>query len=567
MSKNTKITRENLMDSTPEVSDVEDTPKPAVKAAAAKKESAPVKSQETKKEAPKASQSKKESSHHKDEQKHAAKSEESKVKAAPKKEESAAPKKDKEAKAPKKDKEVKAPKKDSHDEEAKLGRRDQPSKPAPKKDQKIKEISDLSDSESEDEKPKKQPLKKKEEKAAVPQKKSETSATNSKKVSFHEPESSAAEAKNKKVKTAVAVHEEKAKAVQKKTEKEAPAAAKKDESKLGKLKQALKKQESSSDEAEEEESEDGMEIESSEESEEEEKKPVQARKASAEKAAPARKASAEKAAPARKASAEKAAPAQRKASAEKPVVQEQPKFNTNRQDNGNSRFGPEFEVIVFGLPFSSSESDIRTHFSGCSDLKFVKVMMGQDGRPRGKAFIKFSSEKGMNAALALNGSNLGGRSISVELTDKMKGGQGAQNGNQNFGNRDFGNQGGQQQNGDAPENTNVMIKNLAFTVDEAKLQAVFSGCGPIKAVRICKNETGQSRGFGFVDFTSIESARNAIKKSNEKIDGRPVTVLYSKPRDPSAPRGGGNFVPRNNTFGAEKKGNLGQFTGETVDLE
>ncbi len=35
-----------------------------------------------------------------------------------------------------------------------------------------------------------------------------------------------------------------------------------------------------------------------------------------------------------------------------------------------------------------------------------------------------------------------------------------------------------------------------------------------------KNEEGQCKGFGFIDFINIEAAKNAIKKNGEKFKGR-----------------------------------------------
>lgn len=593
MGKNQKLTKENLLEDTPESSESEESVVPPKKVA----KEAPSKPQQKAPEAP-AKPAKEDGK----------KKSEKAQKEVPRKE-SGHSNKDEVPKAPKKDKpakkeEVAAPKKEEvpkkQKEEAKLGKRDAPSKvaAAPKKTERVREISSdsssshssSSESSDEEEKPKAPPKKeekapkkeekavkkeekavKKEEKTAPTSKKSDISAPESKKASFHESETAHVD-KNKKVKPS------------------APAAApkKEAESKVHKMKQALKKQESSeSEEMEVEEEDESMEV------EEEAPKP---RKASADKTAAPRKASAEKQAVPRKASAEKTA-VPRKASAEKIQATQPAQHHQNSHQNshqnqfqnqgrpafnrdnnaGNSRYGPQYEVIVFGLPFQSSEEDIRGHFGEIQDILNVKVMMGQDGRPRGKAFIKFGSEQSMNDALALNGSNLGGRNISVELTDKMKGdNQGGQGGFQGGNRQNF----QPRQNYQAgppehvPENTNVMVKNLAFSVDEAKLQNVFAGCGPIKQVRICKKEDGSSRGFGFIDFTSLESSKNALKKSGEKIDGRNIEVNYSRPRDPNAPRQGGfgggrpgGFGGRPGGFGAEKKGALTQFTGEAVELD
>lgn len=45
-----------------------------------------------------------------------------------------------------------------------------------------------------------------------------------------------------------------------------------------------------------------------------------------------------------------------------------------------------------------------------------------------------------------------------------------------------------------------------------------------------KNEEGRSKGFGFVDFYEIDSAKNAIKKSGSSLDGREITIDFALPR-------------------------------------
>ncbi len=51
------------------------------------------------------------------------------------------------------------------------------------------------------------------------------------------------------------------------------------------------------------------------------------------------------------------------------------------------------------------------------------------------------------------------------------------------------------------ESTNVIVRNLPFSYDEGQLQNLFEGCGEIVRTRIIKGEDGNSRGFGFVDFS------------------------------------------------------------------
>jgi RNA recognition motif-containing protein len=62
---------------------------------------------------------------------------------------------------------------------------------------------------------------------------------------------------------------------------------------------------------------------------------------------------------------------------------------------------------------------------------------------------------------------------------------------------------------------------LSFSVDEEALKEAFSKMGKVRFTKILKNEDGTSKGRGFVNFFSVEDAKNAICESeNIKIDGR-----------------------------------------------
>jgi nucleolin len=249
-------------------------------------------------------------------------------------------------------------------------------------------------------------------------------------------------------------------------------------------------------------------------------------------------------------------------------VRQQNKFQNNQNNfaNGNqSNSNP--EVIVAGLPFAATENDIRNHFKACKDIVNVKIMIRHDGNPSGKAFVKFSNDEAMNKAISLNNSQVNGRTISVEQTRPR---EQSQPRNDRFG----GNQQGGAQNG-GQESTNVIVRNLSFSVDENKLRSHFSACGNIKGVRIMMNEEGRSKGFGFVDFYNTESAKSAINKAGEKLDGRPINVEYSLPRAPGGFQGkpglghqnrGGFGGRQGGNGGYERKGFMTSFGGEQVDL-
>jgi RNA recognition motif-containing protein len=86
------------------------------------------------------------------------------------------------------------------------------------------------------------------------------------------------------------------------------------------------------------------------------------------------------------------------------------------------------KLYVGNLSFSSTEEDIRDAFSGDGrTVAEVKVIMDRDtGRPRGFAFVEMASDADAKAAIAaLDGKDLGGRTIRVaEAQDRERGGGG-----------------------------------------------------------------------------------------------------------------------------------------------
>ncbi|KFK32750.1 poly binding protein [Arabis alpina] len=64
---------------------------------------------------------------------------------------------------------------------------------------------------------------------------------------------------------------------------------------------------------------------------------------------------------------------------------------------------------------------------------------------------------------------------------------------------------------------NLFVKNLDKSVDNKTLHETFSECGNIVSCKVATDHLGQSKGYGFVQFESEDSAKNAIEKLNGKM--------------------------------------------------
>ena len=79
--------------------------------------------------------------------------------------------------------------------------------------------------------------------------------------------------------------------------------------------------------------------------------------------------------------------------------------------------------------------------------------------------------------------------------------------------------------------TNIYVGNLPFSATEEGIRNLFGAYGTVESVKlITDRETGQLRGFGFVEMAS--GGEEVIAALHEKdLDGRQLTVNLAKPRE------------------------------------
>lgn len=86
----------------------------------------------------------------------------------------------------------------------------------------------------------------------------------------------------------------------------------------------------------------------------------------------------------------------------------------------------------------------------------------------------------------------------------------------------------------------LYVGNLSFQTTEDKLQDAFAAFGTVRSCSIVRDrQTGQSRGFAFVEMDSDEAATAAISGLNgSQLDGRALTVNEARPKSPTGGGGG-----------------------------
>ena len=88
--------------------------------------------------------------------------------------------------------------------------------------------------------------------------------------------------------------------------------------------------------------------------------------------------------------------------------------------------------------------------------------------------------------------------------------------------------------------TRIYVGNLPYSASNEQLTQIFSAYGEVvEATIVMDRDSGQSKGFGFVQMNSDDGARNAIASLNGTALGdRTITVNEARPRPE---RSGGGF--------------------------
>ncbi|XP_071293954.1 nucleolin [Agelaius tricolor] len=208
---------------------------------------------------------------------------------------------------------------------------------------------------------------------------------------------------------------------------------------------------------------------------------------------------------------------------------------TGEKSQQEHQKGESKTLIVNNLSYAATEETLQEVFKKASS---IKVPQNNQGRPKGYAYVDFATtEDAREAFNSYNNTEIEGRTIRLEFS--------TQKGNTNA-------RGG----GFSQQSKTLFVRGLSEDTTEETLRESFEGS--ISARIVTDRDTGSSKGFGFVDFSSAEDAKAAKEAMEDgEIDGNKVTLDFAKPKG-DFQRGGG-FGGRGGRGGG--RGGRGGFGG------
>ncbi|ESW16366.1 hypothetical protein PHAVU_007G150700 [Phaseolus vulgaris] len=193
-------------------------------------------------------------------------------------------------------------------------------------------------------------------------------------------------------------------------------------------------------------------------------------------------------------------------------------------------FSPDLKLFVGNLPFSVDSAQLAEIFENAGNVEVVEVIYDKTtGRSRGFGFVTMSSVEEVEAAVQqFNGYELDGRALKVNAGPPPA---------RNESTSRFRSSPPRGGGGDFSDSENkVHVSNLAWGVDNGTLESFFGEYGKVLEARVIYDrDSGRSRGFGFVTYSSADEVSSAIQSlDGVDLNGRAIRVALadSKPRRP-----------------------------------
>lgn len=199
-------------------------------------------------------------------------------------------------------------------------------------------------------------------------------------------------------------------------------------------------------------------------------------------------------------------------------VERESRRHKDKKEAGEPEADPERDqrtVFAYQMPLKATERDVYEFFSKAGKVRDVRLIMDRNSRrSKGVGYIEFYDVMSVPMAIALSGQLLLGQPVMVKPSEAEK--------NLVQSNTSAGGAGGT-----GPVDRKLYVGNLHFNMTELQLRQIFEPFGPVELVQLPLDlETGQCKGFGFIQFAHLEHAKAAQSALNGKLEiaGRTIKV-------------------------------------------
>lgn len=181
-------------------------------------------------------------------------------------------------------------------------------------------------------------------------------------------------------------------------------------------------------------------------------------------------------------------------------------------------------VYVKNIDLEATEDEVKELFTPFGAITSFRLEVDAEGKSKGFAFVNYEEHNAaVKAVEELNDKEFKGKNLYVGRAQKKS---------ERLEELKKHHEALRLEKLSKSQGVNLFVKNLDDSVDDEKLKEEFQSFGTITSAKVMLDDTGKSRGFGFVAFSSPDEASRAISEMNQHmIAGKPLYVALAQRKD------------------------------------
>lgn len=166
-------------------------------------------------------------------------------------------------------------------------------------------------------------------------------------------------------------------------------------------------------------------------------------------------------------------------------------------------------VFIKNFGDALDADSLREMFTKHGDITSCVVMSDEIGKSKGFGFVAYETHEAAETAVReFDSMEIDGRKVTVCRAQKKA--ERAMELKNKF-------EAQKMERINRYQGVNLYIKNLEDGIDDERLRSEFSAYGTITSAKVMKDDKGNSKGFGFVCFSSPDEATKAVTEMNGRI--------------------------------------------------